>query len=181
MAESEQLLSQEEVDAMLAGAAEVKSAPAEAPADTPVSVSATSMEEIRARETAPTDPASATPDSPPTQPAALPAPALPAAALNEGATQETVSQLSERVYRLEAALQQTEQMQQQLQTLVDQLQSINGRVESMMDSLQGTVGFGAHQSFVCRSCQSQGNVAARLNCTACGEENLWGWWPPQEN
>ncbi len=176
MAESEQLLSQEEVDSMLAGASGVKSAPAEAPAETPVSVSATSMEEIRARETAPTDPASATPDSPPAQPAAL-----PAAALNEGATQETVSQLSERVYRLEAALQQTEQMQQQLQTLVDQLQALNGRVESMMDSLQGTVGFGAHQSFVCRSCQSQGNVAARLNCTACGEENLWGWWPPQEN
>ncbi len=47
-------------------------------------------------------------------------------------------------------------------------------------SLQGTVGYGAHESFICSSCQSRGNVAAKLNCTACGEDNWWGWWPPQQ-
>lgn len=171
MAENDQLLSQEQVDAMLAAASAVKSAPAEAPAETPVSVSPTSMEEIRARGTAPTVPESTTPASSPIQPVAVP---------NEGTTQDPGPELSERVRQLEAAMQQTEQMRQQFQDLVDQLHTLNGTVQDMMESLQATVGFGAHQSFVCRSCQSQGNVAARLNCTACGEENMWGWWPAEQ-
>ena len=172
MAENEQVLSQEQVDAMLADTSRAKFAPAEAPAESPVSVSATTMEEIRAREPASTSPPSTIPAPPPTQPVAVP---------SSDPMQDTVNQLSERLYQLEAAMQQTGQMQQQFQALVDQLQAINGRVESLMNGLQGTVGFGAHQSFVCSGCQSQGNVAARLNCTACGEENWWGWWPPQQH
>ena len=166
MADNDQALTQEQVDAMLAGAGGAKSAPAEAPAETPVNVSPTTMEEIRSRE--PTSEAVAAPGGPPSEEAAQDVP------------QADITQLSERVFQLEAAMQQTEQMRQQFQTLVDQLQAINCRVEIMMESLQGTVGFGAHQSFVCRSCQSRGNVAAKLNCTECGEENMWGWWPPQQ-
>ena len=171
MAENEQLLTQEQVDAMLDSASEKRFAPAEAPAEFPVSVSATSMEEIRGREPAPTSPTSTIPAPPPTQPEAVP---------SAGAIQDTVTQLTERLNQLEAAMQQTGQMQQQFQALADQLETINDRVETLMNSLQSTVGFAAHQSFVCDSCQSQGNVATRLNCTACGEEKWWGWWPPKQ-
>ncbi len=170
MAENEQVLTPEQVDAMLADPSERKFAPAEAPAEPPVSVSATSMEEIRGREPASTPTISTTPDPPPPQPEAVP---------SAGAIPDTVTQLTQRLYQLEAAMQQAGQMQQQFQALVDQLEAMNDRVETLMNSLQNTVGFAAHQSFVCDSCQSQGNVATRLNCTACGEEKWWGWWPPK--
>jgi hypothetical protein len=65
------------------------------------------------------------------------------------------------------------QLQQQLQTL-------NATVSSIMAAVQNTVGFRAHETFVCSGCNTTGLVATRLNCTACGKENWWGWFPPQQ-
>ncbi len=63
------------------------------------------------------------------------------------------------------------QLQQQLQTL-------NATVNSILAAMQSTVGFRAHETFVCSDCKAQGLVATKLNCTACGKENWWGWFPP---
>ncbi len=171
MADSEKILAPEQVDAMLAGGSRAQFVPAEAPEEVPISVSATTMEEIRARAA----------DSPPPAPDPAPADTPPTGMSETDSPQATIAQLSERLARLESAMQQAGHKQQQFQALVDQLQAVNGMVESLTNSLQNTVGFGAHQSFVCSSCQSQGNVAAKLNCTACGEESWWGWWPPQQD
>ena len=71
------------------------------------------------------------------------------------------------------------QLQQNLQEMVCQLQLVSEKVDSMNGGLQATVGFDAHQTFVCGSCSSRGHVATRLTCTSCGEENWWGWFPQQ--
>ena len=173
MADSEQVLTQEQIDAMLAGGTVEQSKPAvapvqqashaEGPPENPVTVTLTTIDAVRAQEA----------EAPP------PAPA-PVAAADSGVLQGTIDQLSQRLAQLESSMQQTEQLRSEFQVWVGQLQTITSTVESMMASLQGTVGYGAHESFICSGCQSQGNVAAKLNCTACGEENWWGWWPPQQ-
>ena len=178
MADSEQVLTQEQIDAMLAGGMIEQSSPAEAPEESPVAVSATTIDAVRAQEVEAPPP----PPAPAPVPAAPVAPAVapPVAAADSGGLQTTIDQLTQRLAQLESAMQQSEQLRAEFQAWVGQLQTITSTVESLMASLQGTVGYGTHESFICSSCQSQGNVAAKLNCTACGEENWWGWWPPQQ-
>jgi hypothetical protein len=130
---------------------------AEFPEEKPVNVTPTSIEEIRARKGKMTS-----------EPG-------PEARSPKG----SVDQLADRVSQLEEEVRRGQVAQQQLDELVGQVKDLNAKVNSLLNSLQGTVGFGARQSFVCRSCQSKGQVAARLHCTSCGEENWWGWWPPR--
>lgn len=165
MADSEGVLSQEQIDAMLSGGATVEAAPAEAPAAAPVAaapieeepppvnLTPTNLDEIRAKGEA----------------------ATASSAANSGA----LIDLADRVARLEASAGQGGAGAADTQGLLAQIQDLAAKVESIMTGMQGTVGYAAHQNFVCRSCQQQGNVAAKLNCTSCGEENMWGWWPPQ--
>ncbi|MDA0734662.1 MAG: hypothetical protein O2909_08920 [Chloroflexi bacterium] len=160
MADSEGVLTQEQIDAMLSGRAVVAAAPAAAPpveaALPPVNLAPTNLDEIRAakeREEASTA----------------------ASAANSGA----LIDLAARVARLEASASQGGAGAADTQGMLAQIQELAGQVASMMAGMQGTVGYAAKQNFVCRSCQQQGFVAAKLNCTCCGEENMWGWWPPQ--
>ena len=186
MADSEQVLTQEQIDAMLAGGTVEQSAPAEAPVqqashaegppESPVTVTPTTIDAVRAQEDEEPAPALGPAPLPPTAPTTAP----PEAAADPGVLQGTIDQLSQRLAQLEASMLQTEQLRLEFQAWVGQLQTITSTVESLLVRSQGTVGYGAHQNFVCSSCQSQGNVAAKLNCTACGEENMWGWWPPQQ-
>ena len=172
MADSEQVLSQEQIDAMLGGGV-VEQAVAEAPAEAPVSVAASNLEDVKAaKATAAAEEPAAAPPAPLAPPTAGPPPA--AAGPGTGALQETIEQLTQRVAYLESILQGGAPANGA------QLQELGSKVDSILVSLQGTVGYGARQTFVCSSCQANGNVAAKLNCTSCGEENWWGWWPPQQ-
>ena len=116
------------------------------------------------------DTAAAAAAAPPPIPGPVPATAAPAA--DNGA----IVDLANRVASLEATVSQGAAG---IQGILAQLQELSSKVEGMMTGMQGTVGYSARQTFVCSSCQSQGHVAAKLNCTACGEDNWWGWWPPQ--
>ncbi len=175
MADSDQVLTQESIDTMLAGGTVEQSFPAEAQPESPVVVTPTTIDEVRARETDAPAPEPGADSLPTAAPPAVP----PVAAANSETLQLTIDQLSQRLAQLEFSIQQTEQLRSEFQAWVSQLQTTTNTVELLTASLQGTVGYGAHESFICSSCQSQGNVAAKLNCTACGEENWWGWWPPQ--
>ncbi len=175
MADTDQELTQADIDAMLAGGPVEQSFPAEAPPESPVSVTPTTIDEVRARETDPPAPE----PGPDPLPTAAPPDVPPVAAAHSEELQLTIDQLAQRLAQLESSIQQTEQLRSEIQAWVGQLQTTTSTVETLMASLQGTVGYGAHESFICSSCQSHGNVAAKLNCTACGEENWWGWWPPQ--
>ena len=175
MADSEQVLTQDQLDTVLAGGTVEQSFPAEAPPESPVNVTPTTIDEVRARETDPPSPAPGSDSLPAAAPPVVP---LVAAADSEE-LKRTIDQLSQRLAQLESTIQQTEQLRSEFQAWAGQLQTTANTVETLMASLQGTVGYRAHESFICSGCQSQGNVAAKLNCTACGEENWWGWWPPQ--
>lgn len=74
----------------------------------------------------------------------------------------------------------TGQLQQQVQELTAQLQELTGKVAGIVSGLEATVGYDAHGVFTCKSCSAHGQVAARLTCTACGTEDWWGWFPPQQ-
>ena len=158
MQNSDQVLSQADIDALLAGGSRNPVAPAEA------------------------DRVAPTPTAPPEEPKRQ-----EGSDLGAGSLGADVAHISERMDRIEDSMgrigaqtrevrgiQDTvRQMQQSLQELAVQLQMVNA-------SLQGTVGFAARENFVCNSCAKQGLVAAKLTCTSCGVENWWGWFPPQE-
>lgn len=132
----------------------------------PIKLTPTNLEEIRAREELPAAAKAAAHGTPPVDPA-LPGPRVP-------------DELAERLSRLEDAVRQAGANTASIQQLLSRLDDLTSKVENLMAGLQGTVGYRAHQTFVCRKCRQQGNVAAKLNCTSCGEENLWGWWPSRQ-
>lgn len=132
----------------------------------PIKLTPTNLEEIRAREELPKAAKAAAEGAGPT-PLAAAGPQAPI-------------ELAERFARLEDSVRQVGANAANIQRLLARLDDLTSLVESLMTGMQGTVGYRARQTFVCRKCRQQGNVAARLNCTACGEENLWGWWPSQQ-
>lgn len=134
--------------------------------DPPIKLTPTNLEEIRARE------------EPPLAAKAAAEAAVPALWVPPGP--RVPDQLADRLARLEDAVRQAGSNAADIQRLLSRIDDLTSRVEILTAGLQGTVGYRAHQTFVCRKCRQQGNVAAKLNCTSCGEENLWGWWPSQQ-
>jgi hypothetical protein len=154
MVESKRVLTQEQIAAMLAREDRVQPESAEKP----VNVTPTSMKEIRARGIGGVSSTSAP-------------------SVSNESPQTIIAQLLERLTKLEAAISQGGAGAPALPELMEQLQALSKKVDSVIANLEGTVGFGARRAFICKNCQSQGQVAARLHCTVCGGENWWGWWP----
>ncbi len=127
-----------------------------------VNLTPTNLDEIRASGSPP--PAAAA--------AAAAAAVAPAPAADSGDS-GAITDLANRVASLEASVRQGGAGAADVQGILAQLQELSSKVESMMAGMQGTVGYNARQTFVCSSCQNQGHVAAKLNCTACGEDNWW--------
>jgi RecJ-like exonuclease len=91
----------------------------------------------------------------------------------------------ERIARLERGLTETNSavrlIHQNLQTMTGQVQVVSSRVKGILSNLKATLGYRAKNTYVCASCHSKGKVAARVKCTHCGKENLWGWWPSKSH
>ena len=165
MADSDQVLSQAEIDAMLNGGG----------GDAPSAVEA---------------PPPPLPPPPVAQESApVPSPPPPPAA---GLGQDEIQGLPQRIANLEECVQRLgsqappdldqnfQQLSQQVQQLYGELQAINSKVDGVVETLQATVGFGVRSVFACKSCETQGHVATKLTCTSCGTEEWWGWFPPAE-
>ncbi len=161
MPDSDQVLSQAEIDAMLNGGGGDSPAAVEAP-----------------------------PPPPPVAQEPVPAPPAPSSAAGSGqdeiqAISQRIAGLEESVQRLGSQVapgldQSFQQLSQQIQQLFGDLQAINSKVDGVVETLQATVGFGVRSVFACKSCEAQGHVATRLTCTSCGTEEWWGWFPPAE-
>ena len=149
MPDNDQVLSQEEIDAMLSGSAPAAAAP---------------VETIQAPPPVETQAPAAPPAAIPAPPAASPQPPGPPAG-------------GERLGLLEQSLAGVDSMVRQLQ---QQVQELTAQLQLVTKNLEGTIGMAAHESFSCSSCQTTGQVAARLTCTSCGSENWWGWYPPEQ-
>ena len=163
MQESDQVLSQAEIDALLSGEP-AQNAPAPEPQ--------TAVE------------------APPPGPGPSPAngvPSSPATPISPGASPGDIADVSGRMVRLEAAVAQmgaggqgSTQLEETVRQLQANLQELTSQLQAIRTGLQGTVGYAAHENFVCNTCANPGLVAAKLSCTSCGAENWWGWFPPAE-
>ncbi len=161
----DQILSQDEIDAMLSGGAGgAQSTPA-----------------AEERAEAP----------PPPVTKQVPASPQPAAAVPDPGTQMMLDKLAEkvegfgaafeRINQLEKVISETnsaiQQMRAEFQNFGGQTQLINSKVDGILANLKTTLGYRAQKTFTCNSCRRKGQVAAKVKCTECGQENWWGWWP----
>ncbi len=159
---SNQVLSQDEIDAMVSTVSSEQAAPsvaggAIAPGPAPPEMSSQTGEAARASES----------------------------------LYATVAQLAERLDRAEAALSRIDRLEtamaevnaaggpasQSVQAVAKQLQTVSSKVEEILSNLQDTMVYAARKTFVCRSCASQGYVAASVKCTQCGQQTWLGWVP----
>ncbi len=68
----------------------------------------------------------------------------------------------------------------QLQNAHDQMRKIAGQAKKNSQGLKDTWGYQLKQNFECQECGSQGYVVGLVKCSDCGEEEWWGWWPPED-
>ena len=98
---------------------------------------------------------------------------------------ETLEAALERIDQLERGLTETNSavrlIHQEIQRATGEVQVVSKRVEGILLNLKATLGYCAHDIYVCGSCHSMGEVAARVKCTHCGQENWWGWWPSNKS
>ena len=79
--------------------------------------------------------------------------------------------------------------EQKLMTLDNSLQQVQNRVgllekallekaslEDIEARLSGSIGLNIKQRFTC-NCGASGFVAMHIQCTKCGRETWWGWFP----
>ena len=67
----------------------------------------------------------------------------------------------------------------QLQNLQNKLQNATEEISRARNKLNGTWGYDIQNSFECQSCGARGHVVGLVKCSECGDEDWWGWWPPE--
>ena len=67
---------------------------------------------------------------------------------------------------------------QQLGSRVEALEGLVKRVDDVEARLDGTPALGLKRRFKC-SCGASGFVALSVECTKCGKQSYWGWWPEE--
>jgi chromosome segregation ATPase len=175
--DDEKVMSQADIDAMVAVAPEKEAVPEEA-APTAATV-----------EAAPTAKAKAAPATS-TSREVRQAPAAPA---EDESVQSMVADLAQRVAKMEAAMGKLEELQktvtdanailrkqpQDFQAVVNELQEVGDQVQEISEKLRNTPVYDMRELFQCNVCDSHGLCAIRVKCTECGRENWWGWWPTE--
>jgi len=108
--------------------------------------------------------------------------------------QATVTDLAQRIAKIETSISQliqkerettgtsvpVKRLSKRLETVVKDLQKVNSRVVRITRGLDGTPGYGVRGDFTCEACGSRGTVAIPARCTNCGREGWWGWWPKKK-
>lgn len=147
---SDKILSQEEINAMLPGAS---------PAVQPTDAAVEPAPPVVARTPQPDPNAQATVDG-----------------MNErlGDIVARLSQMERSIAESNAAM---DQIQQDFSLISSQIQLFGSRMEGVLSNLKATLGYRAQRTYVCNSCKTKGEVAAKVKCTHCNHENWWGWWP----
>ena len=113
-----------------------------------------------------------------------------AAPTENESVESMVSDLAQRVAKIEAAMGRLEELQKTVkdatailrkqprdfQSVVNELQEVSAQVEEISEKLRSTPVYDIGESFQCNVCGSHGLVAIRVKCTGCEQENWWGWW-----
>lgn len=126
------------------------------------------------------EPQPAAPAPPPPSPSGTPQASPPPAPAGD------LAEIVRRLERLEEALSgpggagsNLRRLQAYIDTFGRDLQALNQRLDALTRHLAATLGYRLRESFRCRSCGAQGQVAARVKCTYCDKEIWWGWWPKE--
>ncbi len=191
-----QVLTQEEINALIGGDAGVPADASNTPespaveAPQPQEAPVAAAEAVAAPPQAPPAPIAATaapaaagpppaPDVPPAPEAATMEPA--AQVPQSAATSDPAAQ--ERIASLERALAESDARVRQVEASVleaaQQIQMLIATVQDMMGNLGATPAYGVKNTFVCGTCSSQGTVAIPVKCTNCSTDTMFGWWPGQ--
>ncbi|NQT71316.1 MAG: hypothetical protein HQ553_00930 [Chloroflexi bacterium] len=67
----------------------------------------------------------------------------------------------------------------QLQTALNEMKETARKINDAMQGTKGTWGYDIHRTYECQHCGSKGNVVGLVKCSECGDEDWWGWWPPE--
>lgn len=67
---------------------------------------------------------------------------------------------------------------QQLQSRVEILETLRADLEDIENQFKGTPALGLKHRFKC-DCGASGFVALHIQCTKCGRETWWGWFPKE--
>lgn len=77
---------------------------------------------------------------------------------------------------IEQKLASLESQTQELETRVEILEAISTNLEDIEARLNGTPALRLRHRFKCH-CGASGLVALHIQCTKCGGETWWGWFP----
>lgn len=178
MGDDEKVLSQADVDALVALVPDTPRPPAAAGPE-PVAAEPPPPPEIR--ETVAPDRT----DYEPAVPQAAPPGEL-------AALQKTVADLSGKVNRLTGAVQRLNLLEEridqlelsgrqpphEIQPLKEEIIGISSQLRDL--SLNTKNKWDLHEEFQCEKCKSKRTVAFLVKCTSCGSERWFGWWPPKK-
>jgi hypothetical protein len=192
---ADQLLSQADVDALVASLSKndppKPAAPAvKPPAPAPIPVAS--------------KPAAATPAARPSAPPpfnmAVPALKSTSAPVKAEVNNEVINglnskiaELSKQLNNMSAALKRMEMLEKKVGELesktsknsgaagTDQkVQQLTDEMRKIVTNLKGTPGYGVRNTFSCEKCDDHGHVALQFRCTKCGHERWYGWWPEKK-
>ena len=83
---------------------------------------------------------------------------------------------SDEIAPIEQRLASLESEIRELDTRVDVLEAIGTDLEDIEARLSGTPALGLRRRFTC-PCGASGFLALHIQCTKCGRETWWGWFP----
>ena len=84
-----------------------------------------------------------------------------------------LEQLERKIEKLSVSLEQS----RNAPPPVSQIKEIERRLAEISENLSNTPVYGIRKGFECSSCHSRGTIAVPLRCTKCGKETHIGWWP----
>ena len=79
---------------------------------------------------------------------------------------------------IQQKLESLESQIQGLETRVEGLEALGTDLEDIQDRLNATPTVGLRHRFKCH-CGAAGFVALHIQCTKCGRESYWGWFPKE--
>lgn len=190
---ADQLLSQADVDALVASLSKNDAPKPAAPAAKPPTPAPVP---VVAKPAA----APSRPSAPASVSAASPAPRPASAPVKPEVNNDVISGLNSKIAELTrqlgfmgAAVKKIEMLEKKVSELeaktgknsgaaiTDQkVQQLTDEMKKIVTNLKGTPGYGVRNTFSCEKCDDHGHVAVQFRCTKCGHERWYGWWPEKK-